>query len=344
MEFALKTLTPLWTGGVETGKVDRIHETGILGSLRWWYEALVRGLGGDVCQPTAGGPHADRCPRDDRRYCHVCQLFGATGWRRRFRLVVQDSTTPDPAVTSTMKANRSYTDTQGRRHTPTWYFPPNPQDNPKSGTLTIHIQSLAHDFSPEVIGGLLQFMADWGTLGARTQMGFGVMEPVHGRFDTHPLYDWLLAAAGQHQYPQLPSLHNLFLARIQRPNATDQETFNLKYDLRQLFSGLQHRHLRHFIMGTVQGGRMATKVKMSRPYGDGLMRVWGWIPEEASVYQGAWDRNAVVQAMYRYLHANYNVQVWREMHSPRDTIAPNSNDASAFLRRILELEEEGDAA
>ncbi len=46
----LKTLTPLWTGGVE-GKVDRIHETGLLGSMRWWYEVLVRGLGGEVCDP-----------------------------------------------------------------------------------------------------------------------------------------------------------------------------------------------------------------------------------------------------------------------------------------------------
>jgi CRISPR type III-B/RAMP module RAMP protein Cmr1 len=42
MKIRLKTLTPLWTGGVEAGKVDRVHETGIIGSLRWWYEAIVR--------------------------------------------------------------------------------------------------------------------------------------------------------------------------------------------------------------------------------------------------------------------------------------------------------------
>ena len=29
-------------------KVDCIHETGLLGSMRWWYEAMVRGLGGEV--------------------------------------------------------------------------------------------------------------------------------------------------------------------------------------------------------------------------------------------------------------------------------------------------------
>lgn len=37
MEIKLRTLTPLWTGGVG-GTCDRVHETGIIGSLRWWYE------------------------------------------------------------------------------------------------------------------------------------------------------------------------------------------------------------------------------------------------------------------------------------------------------------------
>ena len=41
LEIRLKTLTPLWTGGV-SGQCDRVHETGIIGSLRWWYEAIVR--------------------------------------------------------------------------------------------------------------------------------------------------------------------------------------------------------------------------------------------------------------------------------------------------------------
>lgn len=31
----IKTLTPIWTGGAD-GACDRVHETGILGSLRWW--------------------------------------------------------------------------------------------------------------------------------------------------------------------------------------------------------------------------------------------------------------------------------------------------------------------
>ena len=60
MEFQLKTLTPLWTGGVEASLMNRIHETGIIGSLRWWYEAILRGMGNDVCNPTADNS-AERC-------------------------------------------------------------------------------------------------------------------------------------------------------------------------------------------------------------------------------------------------------------------------------------------
>jgi len=172
-------------------------------------------------------------------------------------------------------------------------------------------------------------------------MGFGVIELLNERINTRPLYDWLVATAGNCAYPDLPSLQNVFLTRIQLENATDRDTFNLKYDLRQLFA--QDKRLRHFTMGTVKGKRIAAKVKMSRPYGDGLMRVWGWIPEQAEVYQGSWNRNAVVDAIYQHLSANYNLQTWREINSPRDTDIPNNGDAQAFLRGLLVIEEEDNA-
>lgn len=92
MEITLKTLTPLWTGGVD-GTTDRLHETGLIGSLRWWYEALVRGLGGYACDPTSD----DRCEYDpkkkeppEKQLCAACYLFGCTGWARKFRLRVLD--------------------------------------------------------------------------------------------------------------------------------------------------------------------------------------------------------------------------------------------------------------
>ena len=50
MEFELQTLTPIWTGGVQESD-NTLHITGIKGSIRWWYEVLIRGLGYYACDP-----------------------------------------------------------------------------------------------------------------------------------------------------------------------------------------------------------------------------------------------------------------------------------------------------
>lgn len=89
--ITIKTLTPIWTGGVG-GRCDRLHETGIIGSLRWWYEAIVRGLGGYACDPTddrrrcelSGKEKTDAERREN--LCPACYLFGCGGWRRKFKL------------------------------------------------------------------------------------------------------------------------------------------------------------------------------------------------------------------------------------------------------------------
>lgn len=340
MDIQLTTLTPIWTGGVETGKVDRLHETGFLGSMRWWMEALVRGIGGNACDPAGQQCLYDTTKPDDG-ICAVCRVFGATGWRRRFRIEIEDHTTPDNAVQSQIQAQRTY-NKNGHDQTPTWYFPQRGDDKPRSGVLTLRIQSLHPDFKAEIIGGLIQFLADWAAIGARPQMGFGVIELANGKLDTRSLYDWLLTTAGSKTCPQLPSLRNVFLARIHLPGAEEQDTFNLKYDLRQLFANDQN--LRHFIMGTVQNERMASKIKISRPYGDRLIRAWGWLPEEAKAYRNGWSRDKVAQDIHDHLQTNYTLQVWREFNSPRDSVVPNSSDAAAFLRSLLRLEEAGDAA
>jgi len=363
MEVKIQTLTPLWTGDVD-GKVDRIHETGILGSLRWWFEAIVRGLGGYACDTTQhtcsfdADKYRESEARDERQrlrdagLCDVCQVFGATGWRRRFRLHIVETEVENARIAHTISlSNREHTDKKGKQRTPTWYFrdpthsggPPKP-NTPKQGLFTIIIHPQTPDFNPQVIAGLIQLIADWAALGARAQMGFGVIELANGRIDTRPFYDQLIPVAGNRMYTDLPSLRHIFLARISPKDGAsfrEQDTFNLKYDLRRLFAG--DRRLRHFIMGTVRGQRIAAKVKMSRPYGDGLMRVWGWIPEEAHVYQGSWNRDKVSSEIHKHLSTNYTLQVWREMNSPRDTVKPNNGDAQAFLQSLLSVKEREDA-
>lgn len=89
---SLATLTPIWTGGLDSTH-DRLHETSLTGSLRWWYEALMRGLGSSACDPTE---HV--CIYDQKKpnggLCEACRLFGATGWARKFRLVASERTKP----------------------------------------------------------------------------------------------------------------------------------------------------------------------------------------------------------------------------------------------------------
>jgi CRISPR-associated protein Cmr1 len=54
-DVQLKMATPIWTGDARR-RMDRLHTTGVMGSLRFWYEAIVRGLGGWVADPSADEP------------------------------------------------------------------------------------------------------------------------------------------------------------------------------------------------------------------------------------------------------------------------------------------------
>jgi len=94
--FNLKTLTPIWTGGVERNDNSKLHITGLKGSIRWWYEALVRGLGAYACDPTSS-KEPKKCElkikelpeKTDteikKQLCPACYLFGC----RQFNEQVQ---------------------------------------------------------------------------------------------------------------------------------------------------------------------------------------------------------------------------------------------------------------
>lgn len=82
----IKPLSPIWTGDAKK-KCTIIRETGILGSIRWWYEAVVRGLGGTACDPTNSSCEGEK------HHCDACELFGCTGWARKFRLELEQDDT-----------------------------------------------------------------------------------------------------------------------------------------------------------------------------------------------------------------------------------------------------------
>lgn len=76
-------------------KSQKLKNTGILGSIRWWYEVLVRGLGGYACDPTYDKqeyrcPNKKKNPGKEGHHCVACELFGYTDWARKFRFEVRD--------------------------------------------------------------------------------------------------------------------------------------------------------------------------------------------------------------------------------------------------------------
>jgi CRISPR-associated protein Cmr1 len=80
--FTFTAKTDIWTGDAD-GQPNSLKHTGLLGSIRWWFEVVVRGLGGYACDPSE-----TKCK--DKNHCVVCELFGCTGWARKFRFDVLD--------------------------------------------------------------------------------------------------------------------------------------------------------------------------------------------------------------------------------------------------------------
>lgn len=353
MEFV--TLTPIWAGGFSS-KADRLCETGLLGSMRWWYEVLVRGVGGKACDPNGDGANKqNKCNFQVENYlkakdkekrlrlheaglCDVCQLFGAAGWKRRFRLTVADNTEKDKRSPQRIVIDKDKCKANPKNNRQSsWQFP----DNPRSGRMELKLQGLYSDFSPEILEGLLQFIADWGSLGAKGQMGFGVVRPAGQPADTGPLYRHLKSLAGNFSssnsaYDRLPSLQNMFFARIKVKNNSDKETFEIKCNLRRLFD--KDTDLQNFVMGTVKRGRMAAKIKMSRPYEGNIIRLWGWIPSKININGKTWDREDIMKKIHGHMLNNYKLLVWRELGSLRDTVL-RSSDPVEFLKSLLAVKE-----
>jgi len=187
--ITLKTLTPLWTGGAD-GRSDRLHTTGIIGSLRWWYEAIVRGLGGYACDPTSEKA-GERSEFDTKAYeqakrdkvpdvealqvglktvCPVSYLFGTTGWARLFQLqIIEVPTTPLHFRTS-IKMNQSWLkrvfggESQNIDNLSVPY-----------GELELRFIPRGHaaEYAQSQFLLALRFAIDYGGLGARLQHGFG---------------------------------------------------------------------------------------------------------------------------------------------------------------------------
>ena len=374
MEITLKTLTPLWTGGVD-GTCDRLHETGIIGSLRWWYEAIVRGLGGKACDPTAReGP---RC--QDNQHCVACDLFGCTGWARRFRLQLDTGRLAYPQQGK-----------QGLHFKPPgrntgWYYGAGQLaiDDAGIGGQLIILRDEHYGVANEILT-TMQLAATWGGIGARTQHGYGVAE-VQATKDGEAVHVDPAAFLAHHPvgaryHGPLPALTDFFFARFQLvtnapaqwwtrtdhqgdpllgpPAATLQKWAGGEFGPVSIApavkSQLRYEHNpfasrwgnERNIFGQIEPRRKA-KINISAAYQDKgrwTFRIWGWLPRDRTNFNRAAflnDLHAVLRghdfwlAVFgRPLLVDLTSIVWREFDSPRDTVS-RTTDAGAFLTSLL---------
>lgn len=312
MELQLKTLTPLWTGGVATGQMDRLHETGILGSLRWWYEAIVRGLGRRACDPTTHSCLYD-ADKPNNGLCDVCRVFGATGWRRRFSLRLDADMRP---IWNNDSLNiRPHGRTRG------WYLSPG-----CLGTATMRFTGDRETL--QIIKALLLFMEKYGNLGARPQLGYGrfqittiTHDPGDYQWDTmdnHPPGEHpdlrtftFFTLQFQPQHPnwwqqisgirQLPANKQNEIATLVTKYHTVPTMPALKNYLR--FTPRWSLEIEHWLFGTLRGNhRLRSKISLSWAYQQqGPWRIDGWLylPQDRL---GQANHQGITQQLQQTLH------------------------------------------
>ncbi len=135
-DWRFRAITFIWTGDADRNG-GRLIPTGLLGSVRWWFEVLVRGLGGSACDPSNSD---NRCPDKKGNRCSVCELFGCTGWARKFRLELVDDNGP---IQDAIQENKEFL----------FHFTP---------IRPIRVEEWA------LLDLTLQLIADYGAIGGRT--------------------------------------------------------------------------------------------------------------------------------------------------------------------------------
>ena len=303
LEFTIKPLTPIFTGGLD-GKCDRLHETGIIGSMRWWFEALVRGMGGYACDPTA---HTCK----DGNYCGVCKVFGSTGLKRVFRLNILDDGSNNAADDFQIRVVEKYQkEIKGETRTCIhngWFLKP----GVTNGDLKIHIFFPVRSISSFELNATeieqlillpLKLMSDWGGLAAKNQQGYGVINLSDKvNFNVDKSIEALKKLVEEHKDNNMqanaPRIDQFFFSRIefQIGEKSKKEFWNkriylpkqkneempwgddsilplaplVRYYLRSLIREQEgwSRDLRHLLMGEVQGNnRKKSLINCSHAY------------------------------------------------------------------------------
>ncbi|MBT0160423.1 type III-B CRISPR module RAMP protein Cmr1 [Candidatus Bathyarchaeota archaeon A05DMB-2] len=201
IEVKLRTLTPIWTGNVDRDSPS-LKDTGLLGSLRFWYEAWVRALGGSACDPTS----KDKCEYKGKKIsiCHACQLFGCAGWARKFRIECTGLETSPLFLVTSSKINQGWLKRIFEK-----------QHNALFGQASLKITADDKD-NEDVLLATLSLISKYGGLGAKTQHGFGqfLIENLDTKRVENGLSTIRSSISEKTENASKPSLSNFFISKF----------------------------------------------------------------------------------------------------------------------------------
>jgi len=228
MNFRIRTLTPLWTGDVER-KSEKLREMSIIGSLRWWFEAIIRGLGSYACDSV--DEVVRKCElkveeykkgaRPEELICPICYVFGTTGWSKRFRLEIDGELNQLPFVI--VKADE-------RKDHRGWFL-----GTRESGGLVgiSEVKVYGESWVKNILALLLNMSSSWG-IGAKTQDGFGICK-FEGQYDVNKaikkIKDLISKFEQSRNSKLLPNMEDYFFVKItveEDINSNIREVFNNK--------------------------------------------------------------------------------------------------------------------
>ncbi len=234
-----QTLTPIWTGDA-WGKSNKLKLTGIIGSLRWWFEALVRGMGYKACDSTSD----NKCqieiakPEDVAeiygKICPVCYLFGTTGWKGRFSVSVEKSELEkvyhDKVIVKVNKEKHGWHYESGLMGNVTLNFS---YEDMVIGEKDGNLVTMDSVF-PSILKILLYLISEYEMLGAKTSMGYGVVKfqiensDIKVTEDDWKNFESFLNLFKKNNIRALPNLKDMFFVKFKVNEDISQIIDNMK--------------------------------------------------------------------------------------------------------------------
>lgn len=309
LDFKIKTLTPIWTGDIQR-KCSYLRETSIIGSLRWWFEAIVRGLGGNVCDSTGN----KKCEFSLSKYregvapenliCPACYIFGTTNWSRMFRVEICDDTYDlrEIRLATNLPTNRDCEYRPSPENVKWWFKTTLGTINPRVfygrddgiALRIVPIRVLDIDriwFIFGVIDLTLRVIEKFGSLGSHNSYGFGVIRYIPSKRINNMLRGVLRklkdlseerGVSNINDDTELPNLRYAFYMTFNLQNSLQNRNigFILKYMLRRYFKKKYNKYIARLLFGSKmqEKAKFAGKIYVSNCWLEGdtvLFKVYG---------------------------------------------------------------------